>query len=335
MPELRRDPITRKWTVVARARAKRPESFCEKKEAFLGLVSNDPFAEGKEKDNAPELLAYSKDPRREPDTPGWTVRVFENKYPAFDFVFGDKFQIHKNGIYEYEKGVGYHEVIVTIDPKKHLAFFSSEEMSEILRAYQERFSTHCAKEIVKYVCIIYNHGKRAGASIAHPHSQLFAFPVITNNIKDEIDGANDYYKENRRCVFCDIINEERRQKKRIIMETENFISFAPYAARFPFETWIIPKLHEPYFETMDKDQRFEFGDHLREILNKLYSAFRDPPYNFYIHSSPCDNREYPHYHWHLELIPRFTKIAGFELGTGMMINTMSPEDAAKYLRAVE
>lgn len=336
MPELRKDPISNKWVVLATERAKRPETFKAKERAFFDAKdANDPFAEGREAENAPELLAYSNDPRRRPDTPGWTVRAFENKYPAFDFDPGDKMRVYKNGIFEHKKGLGYHEVIVTSDPKKHPALFNSEEMAELIRAYQERFSTHCAKDHVKYVCIIYNHGEKAGASITHPHSQLFAFPLVTNDVNDEILGSLDYHNKNQRCVYCDMAKQESIQKQRVVMESDNFISFMPYASRFPFEIWIMPKNHDPYFETIGNDERFEFGDHLREMLNKLYVAFDDPPYNFYIHSSPCDSKEHPHYHWHLELIPRFTKIAGFELGTGMIINTISPEDAADYLRGIK
>lgn len=335
MSELRQCPVSGKWVVLAKERARRPETFRESEPAFASDVTKeDPFAEGNEDLNQPELLVYSKESGRKINSPGWQVRVFENKYPAFTFFPGDRVDLHQYGPYHWESGIGSHEVIVTVDPQKHPALLGSAEMALMLRAYSERFAFHANNPDIRYICIIYNHGARAGASIAHPHSQLFAFSFITNDINDELVGAHKYYESRGKCVFCALNAFELKENKRVLMATDNFITYLPYASRSPFEMWIVPRFHDPFYENMSEDRRVELGDHLREALNKLYQAFHDPAYNYFIHSAPCDRRKYEHYHWHLEIRPQFSKIAGFELATGMFINTMPPEQAAEFLRKV-
>ncbi|EKD49875.1 MAG: hypothetical protein ACD_63C00023G0005 [uncultured bacterium] len=338
MPELRLDPITREWVILAPERAKRPEglTLSKKKEVEASEHKDCFFCEGNEKETPSEVLAYSENESRKKDGSGWKVRVFPNKFPVL--VSGGKFEVRQSGIYESADAVGFHEIIATVDHCKPPALFSSEEMEMMLRAYEDRFNAHCVKDVVKYVLIIYNHGRKAGASLAHPHSQLFAVPVISIFLKRELDGARNYFEKNKKCVFCDMMEKEvyAEKGKRVVFENDGFIAFEPYASKNPFETWILPKKHKPYFQIVDYKERVMLGDCLRTVLKKLYKGLNDPSFNYYIKSAPCDENNYQdYYHWHLEILPRLATRAGFEYGTGIIVNTMDPDEAAVFLREVK
>ena len=328
--ELRQDLITGDWVVVSTIRAKRPDEFAKKEIDNDGQedVSNclfcDPKLSGQEKD----VLLYGT------GDDDWSLRVFPNKYPAFSRPTGGQITHKEEGPYFWMDSVGYHEVIVTRDHDKHIGRMEQVMVAEILDAYQSRYIDLMNKKSVNYIDIFHNHGKRAGASISHPHSQLMAIPIISPYVKSELDGAEQYHKTNKQCVYCAMLEWEREVQKRIVFENEEFVVFCPFAARSNFEMWVMPKKHKPYFERMTEVEKMAGGEALQKAIAKLDKALNNPDFNFYIHTSPCDGKDYPHYHWHIEILPKLNIWAGFEVSTGIEIVTISPEDAAEYLKEI-
>lgn len=323
--ELRQDIVTGDWVVIATGRAKRPDEFGNYQRLQDDISESecifcDPVASGQEKD----VLMY------ENSEGDWTLRVFPNKYPAFSQ--GRSFTPKEEGPYFSMPGVGYHEIIVTRDHSLQIAEMYPIQISEIFDAYQERYLDLMNKKSVNYISIFHNHGKEVGGSVAHPHSQLIAIPVISPYIKSELDGAEEYYRSNRECVYCAMAEFEGKEKKRIVFENDDFIAFCPFASRAAFEVWVMPKKHKPYFERTTPEEKVELGKVFQKAMSAIFKALKDPPYNFYIHTSPCDGKDYEHYHWHVEILPHTATWAGFELETGIEISTIQPEAAAEYLR---
>lgn len=323
--ELRQDLISGDWVVIATGRAKRPDEFSRnvRKPDEVGIENclfEDPVASGQEKD----VLIYHRADGE------WTLRVFPNKYPAFSK--GKISTAISEGPYCAMRGTGYHEIVVTRDHYRQLALLTPVEVAEVIDAYQDRYLEHMSKKGVNYIAIFHNHGKEAGASIAHPHSQLMAIPVIAPYIELELKGAEKYFKSNRHCVFCTMAEYESEQKKRVVYENEEFIAFCPFASRAAFEVWVMPKKHNPYFERITDEQKLKLAEVFQKGLSSIYKALNDPPYNFYIHTAPCDGKDYPHFHWHIEILPHTSTWAGFELETGVEISLIQPEVAAEYLR---
>jgi UDPglucose--hexose-1-phosphate uridylyltransferase len=325
--ELRQDLVTGDWVVIAIGRGKRPEDFASKSTEEAREDPNKlcffchPEETGQEKD----VLMYQR------EDGDWSLRVIPNKYPAF--TRGARARHTEEGPYFVMDGVGYHEIIITRDHKKQIALLDKVEVAEIIDAYQSRYIDLMNKKSVNFIEIFHNHGKNAGASIAHPHSQLMAIPVISPYVDGELAGAESYYRVNKRCVYCTMIEWEIEHKKRVVFENDDFLVFCPFASRAAFETWVIPKKHKPYFERTSEKDKLMAGEALQEAIYRIYKALGDPAYNFYIHTSPCDGKDYPHYHWHLEIIPRTSVWAGLELSTGIEISTIAPEDAAEFLRS--
>lgn len=331
MPELRQDIITGEWVVIATERSKRPESFTAKAEVGLDDRSNCPFCYGHEAMTPPEIMAYSEEERK-PNTPGWKVRVVPNKFPAFspEGVLKE-FQY---GIYRAMTGIGSHEVIIhSPDHFKDLDQLSVEQIDLILSAYRERYLALSTVEEYKYILIIVNHGPRAGASLRHPHSQLFAIPMIPHLLETEISGAERYFREHGKCVYCQIISFEIEEKVRVVAEDDRFVILEPYASQSPFETWIIPKNHLSNFEEITDCDKRSLAGILKGLLKNIADNLGDPPFNYYLHTSPLHQRDLKHWHWHLEILPRLTIRAGFELGSRLIINVTTPESAAEFLRA--
>jgi UDPglucose--hexose-1-phosphate uridylyltransferase len=323
--ELRQDLVTGDWVIIATGRAKRPDDFVvTHKDIGSDRIEDcpfeDPIASGQEKD----ILVY------ETSDEEWSLRVFPNKYPAL--VRGRIPQVISEGPYKAFTGVGYHELVVTRDHDKHIALLAVEQVAEIFDAYQDRYMDLMRRRSVKYIGIIHNHGKKAGASIAHPHSQIFAIPVISPYIRLELEGADRYRKGNRTCAFCEMIHYERMTKTRVVFENEAFIAMCPFASRSAFEMWVLPKNHSPYFERITNEEKISLAEVFQKALYALFSALGNPDYNFYIHTSPCDGRDYSYFHWHIEILPNTATWAGFELSTGVEISTIEPEVAAKFLR---
>ncbi len=324
--ELRQDLVTGEWVVISPKRKKRPTTpFIEAHYQYKDqaeCIFCDPVKSNQEKD---VLIYYNKNKE-------WVVRVFSNKYPAFQK--GNSLNKKLNGPYLAEDAVGFHEVVVSRDHDHSLPDLALEEIVAVLRAYQERYIKLMNKKFVDYILVFHNHGRTAGASVAHPHSQLIAMPFVSMDIKKEIRGAEDYFLKNQECVFCRILDQELTEKKRIIFQNEYFVAFCPFASRMGYEMWLLPKDHHPYFERLGQTEREEMARALKEVLSRLNKLLKGPDYNFYLHTSPCDGHIYSYYHWHLEILPKYSTWAGFELGTGIEINTVIPELAAEELRRI-
>lgn len=331
MPELRRDPITQRWVVIATERAKRPHDFARQPRAKAAGGNECPFCEGNEGMTPPEVMAY-RPGGTAPNTPGWTVRVVPNLFPAFGPPSGDLDE-RRHGIYVAMNGLGAHEVLITTpEHVEEVALLSTEQMALMVKSYVDRHLFHKANPLVAYVHTIMNYGREAGASREHPHSQLFAIPLVPGLVETELWGAGVYYEEHGRCVFCDLLRQELAHGERIVLESERFVVFTPYASQMPFEMWIAPKEHQPNFEAIDQHDVVEFASALKVALGKLYAGLNDPPFNYWIHTAPTRRDVGAVYHWHLEILPKLSIAAGFELGTEIMINTALPETAAAFLR---
>ena len=323
--ELRQDLVTGDWVVIATGRARRPDDFAahERIQDDKGIdqcLFEDPEASGQEKD----VLIYHRSDGE------WTLRVFPNKFPAFSHEA--KLRSNSEGPYYALSGTGYHELIVTRDHWRQMALMDTLEIAEVFDAYQERYLELMHKQGVNYIAIFHNHGKEVGASIAHPHSQLMAIPVISPYVQLELDGAHRYHKSNKHCPYCVMAEYEGEQKRRVVFENEDFIAFCPFSSRAAFEVWVMPKKHSPYFERITDEQKLSLAEVFQKGLGSIYRALNDPPYNFYIHTSPSDGKDYPYYHWHIEILPHTATWAGFELDTGIEISTIQPEVAAEFLR---
>ena len=327
MPELRKDYVTDTWVVFSTVRGKRPQ------EAPAGARKTDPakcpFCVGHEHMTPPEVLAYRKGGT--PNGPGWWVRCIPNKYPALE-VEGE---VHRRvtQLFHSVNGVGAHEVIVeTPEHEANLSELSDFQVQEVITAYKHRYLDLIKDKRFKYILIFKNHGEKAGASISHPHSQLIATPIVPRRIMEEVAAVERYYEATGgSCLYCEIVATELEEEKRVVSQNEKFVSISPYAARFPFETWILPRAHEMAFEDLTDDERTPFARMLKDVLGRMDRVLDDPPFNHYIHTAPCDRKE-SRYHWHLEITPRLTETAGFERGTGFYINPVMPEDAAQILR---
>jgi UDPglucose--hexose-1-phosphate uridylyltransferase len=328
LPELRKDPITGRWVIIATDRAKRPSDFIRQP---VPKPSSRvcPFDYGNEQKTPPEVLAYRNTGSR--DEPGWRVRVVPNKFPALG-IEGD-LNRQGEGMYDKMTGIGAHEVIIeTPEHTATLGDLSEKQIEEVLWAYKDRVNDLKRDHRFRYILLFRNHGEAAGASLEHPHSQLIALPVIPKRVKEEVDGAKQFYDLKERCIYCDIIHEETRVGTRLVTETDRFTVLEPYAPRFPFETWILPKRHESHFEDADAPTLASLAWMLRTTIRKLDKVLERPAYNFIMHSSPVQEPDLAYYHWHMEVIPKLTKVAGFEWGSGFYINPTPPEESAKFLR---
>lgn len=327
MPEFRKDYVTDTWVVFSPARAKRPVDLRDQGRGTD--PSRCPFCPGHETMTPPEILAYRK--QGPPNSPGWWIRCIPNAFPALQ-IEGD---LHPRvtQLFHSMNGVGAHEVIIeTPEHSARLSDFSDFQMQEVITAYKQRYIDLTGDKRLKYILIFKNHGERAGASLSHPHSQLIATPIVPRHILEEVNAIHRFYEATGgSCIYCDIVETELEEERRIVAENASFIALSPYAARFPFETWILPKAHEMAFEDLADSERTPLAWMLKDVLGRLYHVLDDPPFNYYIHTSPCGHKE-TKFHWHVEITPRLTEVAGFERGTGFYINSVLPEDAASILK---
>jgi UDPglucose--hexose-1-phosphate uridylyltransferase len=333
MPELRKDPIVGRWVIISTERARRPSELkgapahAPKPGAFC------PFCPGAEDKTPAEVLAYRDGPPR-PNGPGWTLRVVPNKYPALK-IEGN---LDKQGDGPYDKmnGIGAHEVVIeTNRHDQQLADLDEAAVERVFLAFRERISDLKRDIRFRYVMVFKNHGATAGASLEHSHSQLIALPVVPITVAEEMRGARHYYDYKERCIFCDITRTEIADGRRVVYENKGFVVLEPYAPKLPFETWIVPKQHHASFEEADRASLPLLANAMRTALRKLRAALDDPPFNFMLHTAPFSDREAAHYHWHVEIIPTLSQVAGFEWGSGFYINPTPPEDAAAFLRSLE
>ena len=329
MPELRKDPITGRWVIIATDRARRPSDFTRQSVPPPSPGRFCPFCYGNEQKTPPEVLAYRNGGA--PNQPGWSVRVVPNKFPVLG-IEGD-LNRQGEGMYDKMNGIGAHEIIIeTPEHTCTLADLPDKQVESVIWAVRDRINDLKRDIRLRYILFFKNHGEAAGAVLEHPHSQLSALPVIPKRVKEEIDGAKAWFDYRERCIYCDIIRQETLTPPRLVTETDRFLVIAPYAPRFPFETWILPRQHESHFENCDTGSLANLAWVLRSTLRKIDKVLEHPAYNFIVHSAPVQDPALPHYHWHIEIIPKLTKVAGFEWGTGFYINPTPPEEAAQFLR---
>ncbi|MEM3342634.1 MAG: galactose-1-phosphate uridylyltransferase [Thermoplasmata archaeon] len=339
MPEIRKDYVTSRWVVIATERAQRPEDLRHPKEETERAVfeklpkkkEDCPFCQGNESQTPPEIIAF-RPSWTMPNTPGWWVRCIPNKYPALRIEGEVNHRVSQ--LHNRMNGVGAHEVVIEApEHNKTIANMSNQQVAEIISLIKSRYNDLIKDTRFKYILIFKNHGRDAGASMEHPHQQIIATPIIPKRIMEELTGARRYYESTGgMCLFDDIIESELESGERIIANTKHFIAICPYAASFPFEAWVLPKKHDPSFEDINDQEKNDLATMLQLILGKMYVLLDNPPYNFILHTAPCDRNDYRFYHWHLEIVPRLTRLAGFEWGTGFYINPTPPEQAAKFLR---
>jgi UDPglucose--hexose-1-phosphate uridylyltransferase len=328
LPELRKDPITGRWVIIATGRAKRPSDFIRQPVLF-SKPGACPFDYGNESKTPPEVLAYRNSGGR--DEPGWRVRVIPNKFPALG-IEGD-LNRQGDGMYDRMNGIGAHEVIVeTPDHNATLGDMSERQIEEVLWAFKERVNDLKKDRRFRYIVLFRNHGEAAGASLEHPHSQLIALPVIPESVKEEVEGAHRFFEQKERCIFCDIIRQESAASVRLVTETDRFTVIEPYAPRFPFETWILPKRHGSHYEDADAPTLQNLAWILRATVRKLEKVLERPAYNLIVQTAPVQEAPLEYYHWRVTIAPKLTKAAGFEWGTGFYINPTPPEEAARFLR---
>ncbi|MDZ4723088.1 MAG: galactose-1-phosphate uridylyltransferase [candidate division Zixibacteria bacterium] len=331
MPELRKDPIIGRWVIISTERGKRPTSFTSVVRTNEAKMC--PFCPGNEHATPPEIMAYRRT-NSEPNRPGWRLRVIPNKYPALKIE--GNLSREPQGIYDRMNGIGAHEVIIeTADHGRDLMDMSIDEIHDVLWSYRERMTDLERDSRFQYILIFKNHGEAAGASLEHAHSQLIAMPIVPKRVMEEIVGAKRYFDFKERCIFCDIIRQEIVNQERIVSDFDAFIAYEPFASRFPFETHIIPKTHQSSFLEMSDFEYAKLAACLKDTLIRLNLALNNPPFNYVLHTRPVSKESHDHFHWHLEIIPKLTKMAGFEWGSGFFINPTAPEDAAAFLRAID
>lgn len=331
MPDLRKDPIVGRWVIIAKSRARRPHDFDSTPQRRQGRFC--PFCEGNEDQTPGEIIAY-RNPGTQRNRPGWRVRVVPNKFPALE-IEGDLTK-RGEGIYDMMRGVGAHEVI--IESPRHIVSsceLSESELREVFWVYRDRLVDLKRDPRLLYGMIFKNVGAAAGASLEHTHSQLIVTPIVPINVREEMTGSMDFYDYRGRCVYCDMIQQELATEKRLVLDTPGFVAFCPFASRFPFETWVLPKVHSSHYENIQKNGVDELSGVIRQVIAKIEAALDQPAYNYIIHTAPFDTQELRHYHWHIEIMPSLTRAAGFEWGTGFYINPVMPEEAAAFLRDVE
>ena len=331
MPELRKDPIIGRWVIIATERAKRPTDFKAQPAEPSGSFC--PFCEGHEDKTPPEILAY-RAMGTLPNKPGWRLRIVPNKFPALQIEGNlDKRGV---GVYDRMNGIGAHEVIIeTPEHRLSLTKLSNQQIQDVLWAYRDRLADLKRDIRFNYGMVFKNIGKVAGASLEHTHSQIIVLPTVPRTVADEMRGGKLFYDYRGRCIYCDIVRQELESGDRVVLDGEQFLSYEPYAARFPFETWILPKRHVSHYEEIERHATEELAYCLKTTLQKIEKSLNMPAYNYIIHTTPFDLGDVDHYHWHLEIIPRLTNVAGFEWGTGFYINPVPPESAAEFLRDMQ
>jgi len=330
MGELRLDPMTARWVIISDEKDFGPDRYDIESPVIKGGTC--PFCIGNETMTPPEVDA-DRSADTKPDTPGWQTRTVPNKFPALK----NEPDLSRSGVgmFDMMNGIGEHEVIVEdTTHDKQLADLDTEQIEKVINVYKRRSIELGKDERFKYVLIFKNYGSAAGASLEHSHTQLISLPVVPKRVMEELECGQRYFDYKERCVFCDTVKQEIQYRHREVCENEDFIAFCPFASRSPFEMQIVPRIHKPFFTDIDDSQIKNFAKILKEVLMRIKVALHDAPYNFIIHTTPLngngDHKE--SYHWHVEVMPKLSKIAGFEWGTGFYINATSPETASKILR---
>jgi len=330
MSELRQDPTTKEWVIMAPERANRPTQHPAKRqdEELPSWDPSCPFCPHNEEQTPEEVF-------RIPISSGksaWEVRVVPNRFAALTPA-GDISRREDGPLFRKMSGFGIHEVI--IEGPSHntpMALMPYQHIEKVLIAYQERYNTIKKNRQIRFIHIFKNHGWRAGTSLVHSHSQLVATPIMAPYYHRKFDVALDYYADMGRCLYCDLICWEQDKAERVVAETKDFVVFHPYASHVPFETWIIPKAHLSSFGLLPPANFTELAKVLKDVLFCLYEKLDNPAFNLMIDSAGTLDEEDPYYHWHIRIIPRLTTIAGFEMGSGIYITSALPEETAQTTR---
>lgn len=331
--ELRFDLVSKDWVVIATGRARRPETFKkEKRQKEEVPKSQCPFCQIRTQE--PPTLVFSRGKKVFPinkTSKHWTTVSIPNKFPAF-IPHPELHEKIEGNVYLTMNAAGFHEVVITHHHTKQMAQFTVSQVGEVIDVYQGRYLELMKEKFVNYVSIFHNHGREAGASIDHPHSQIITTPLIDTDLKRALENSQKYFKTHRKCVYCHMTQWERKVRKRIVFENEGFLVICPFASKAAFEVIISPKKHLSYFEKITEKEKIQLAEAFQVALSKLYKALNDPAYNFYLHTAPCDEKKYDYYHWHWTILPKTSTWAGFEIGTRIEISTIEPERAAAYLR---
>ena len=329
MSELRKDPVTGRWVIISTERRKRMSDFHLESVEVLP-DPNCPFCEGHEQMTPTELYAHRVDGSG-PNAPGWNLRVVPHLFPVLR-VEGT-LDRQGEGLFDKMNGIGAHEVI--IESPRHedtLAGMGEKAVEEVFWAARERVRDLKRDHRFRYIIIFKNHGAAAGSTLGHSHSQLIALPIVPREVREEVDGARAHYQAKERCVFCDVLRQETGEGKRLIAENADMVAVAPYAPRFPFESWILPRRHQSNFEDAPRHEYASLAKLLVDLLRRMNATVGSRPYNLLIHSAPMREDAGEYYHWHVEIIPTLTRVAGFEWATGFHVNPTAPEEAAEVLR---
>jgi len=332
MGELRRDPIIGLWVEVEDKEHSLPPEAYEKEDQTRTQMAVCQFCENREGQTPPEVDAIRPEDTA-PNSPGWTARVVPNRFPALR-IEGDLAK-RGIGIYDVSNGIGAHEVVIeTKDHHRDLADLSVEEIAGVIKLVQNRSLALAKDKRFKYIMIFKNYGKSAGASVEHAHSQIIALPMVPKAVLAELEGAREYFGFRGRCVFCDIIDQELEDEERIVTQNATFMGFCPYASKYPFESWILPKEHDSHFCSLSDEQNLELAAVLKEMLTRMLGCLSNCSYNFYLHTAPVNYKETDSYHWHIEIVPQLARESGYEWGTGFYSVRTAPDAAAGYLKEV-
>lgn len=329
--ELRYDIVSKDWVVIATGRGKRPETFKKDKRGDKCLpASKCPFCKI-ETQEKPTLVYNQGKEIADKSIEKWTTIVIPNKYPAV-VPHGKLDERVEGDLYSTLNAVGFHEVVVTKHHTKQMAEFTLPTTKELIDVYQSRYLALKKFKFVNYISMFQNHGRDAGASICHPHSQILTTPLIDASLNRTLSTSESYFRETGKCIYCKMNRWEAKIKTRIVFENENFLVLCPFASKVAFEMIISPKKHLPHFEDITNEEKIELAEAFHEAMRRLYKGLNDPAYNFYLHTAPCDGKDYAHFHWHWTILPKTSIPAGFEFGTGIEISVIEPEKAAEYLR---
>ena len=338
MSELRWDPLKNNWTIITEGRSRRPQDFIQQR-SHIEMASC-PFCPGNEAKTPAEIYAFRPN-GSQPNQPGWQVRVIPNKFPALRIE--GELNNKAEGLYDRMNGIGAHEVIIEHpDHERSLADLSAEEIAEVLKAYRTRMLDLRNDSRFRYLFVFKNYGVEAAANVPHSHSQLIAVPLIPPTVTTELSACREHFERKERCLICDLLSQERNSKIRVVRDDGNFLVYAPFASSVPFELMIAPLEHSHDFTLQTDQQLLLLADTLCDTLRRLRAVLRDPPYSFILHSAPPMHLRWGRpdywaslpsdYHWHIEIAPKLTRVAGFEWGCGFQINPTAPEEAAEFLR---
>ena len=323
--ELRQDLVSGDWIVIAPRRAEKHLQYLKKGERIKAPIKGCPFENPQKSGHGQPILAYK-------NSNGWRVQVVPNKYPAFTHK-NIQPKISKNGPYSVVEGVGHHDLVITRDHHKNFPHLGKLDADLVFRAFVDRYRILTKDPCSAYVSIFHNWGPKAGASIYHPHYQIISIPVVPPDVGHSLSRSSRYFKNFKKCVHCVMIEYEKKFRRRIIYENKGAIIFTPFISREPFELRVFPKKHSPYFEDTNREDLKWVVEALQKALMKIEKRLKDPDYNFFIHTAPILNKEkYKHYHWHIEIQPKISISAGFELGTGIEITVVDPDEAARILK---